>query len=174
MLNFTQFVWSSLIYGAVLSLLLSLAVLGSLRLNPEIWLNDYPAEIRARFGPMSEKAKKQRIVLASFFLFVVIGVPSLSIWNLYRGSEGQLGFGTIFLTTWIILMVFNLFDLLVLDWLIMVRIRPKFIILPGTEDMNIYNDYGFHFRGFLKGTVLTLVTSLVIAGILVLAEAVIT
>lgn len=70
-------------------------------------------------------------------------------------------------------MVFNLFDLLVLDWLIMVRIQPKFIILPGTEGMKIYNDYSFHFRGFLKGTVLTFLTSLVIAGILVLAEAVI-
>jgi hypothetical protein len=66
-----------------------------------------------------------------------------------------------------------LFDLLVLDWLIMVRIRPKFIILPGTEDMDIYNDYGFHFRGFLKGTVLTLLASLVIAGFVVLAAAVV-
>lgn len=52
--DITRVVWSSLIYGAVLSLLLSTTILGSLRLNPKIWLNDYPAEIRVRLGPMSE------------------------------------------------------------------------------------------------------------------------
>ena len=174
MIDITRVVWSSLIYGSVLSLLLSIAILGSLRFNPEIWLADYPAEIRANFGPMSEKAKKQRNVFAIFFLLTVIGLPSISIWQLYRASGGQVGFGAAFLNTWIILMVFNLFDLLVLDWLIMVRIQPKFIFLPGTEGMEVYNSYGFHFKGFLKGTVLTLLASLAIAGIIVLTLRVIT
>lgn len=61
--------------------------------------------------------------------------------------------------------VFNVLDWLVLDWLIVVAIRPRFIVLPGTEGMAGYKDYGFHFRGFLIGMLITLVTSAAVAGV---------
>jgi hypothetical protein len=65
-------------------------------------------------------------------------------------------------------MVFNLVDLLVFDWLIALTIRPKFMILPGTQGSQGYHDYGFHFRGFLKGTLGGLLGSLILAGLAVL------
>ena len=39
------------------------------------------------------------------------------------------------------------------------------MILPGTEGMAGYKDYGFHFKAFLRGTVLCFIASLVMAGI---------
>jgi hypothetical protein len=69
--------------------------------------------------------------------------------------------------TFVMLMVFNLVDLLVLDWLIFVTIRPRIIVLPGTEGMEGYRDYGFHFRAFLKGVVESLVASLLVAGFVI-------
>ena len=51
------------------------------------------------------------------------------------------------------------------DWLIVVTIRPRFLILPGTEGLAGYADYGFHFRGFLIGSVITFFTSLLVAGV---------
>jgi hypothetical protein len=61
------------------------------------------------------------------------------------------------------LMVFNLFDLLVIDFLVFNIITPKVIVLPGTEGMAGYHNYRFHWIGFWKGTVMLLVVSLVIA-----------
>jgi hypothetical protein len=42
-----------------LSVLMVLSFVGAAYLNPEIWLPDYPPDIRERFGPMSERAKIQ-------------------------------------------------------------------------------------------------------------------
>src|ERR687885_766846 len=42
--------------------------------------------------------------------------------------------------------------LVVLDYLVLIGLRPSWGILPGTEDMTAeYCDYRFHFIGFLKG-----------------------
>lgn len=54
-------------------------------------------------------------------------------------------------------------DLVVLDWLIFVRSRPRFIVLPGTEGMAGYKDYFFHLKGFLVGVVLSAAVSLATA-----------
>jgi len=61
-------------------------------------------------------------------------------------------------------LVFSAVDLLILDWLVFVTLRPKIVVLPGTEGAKGYGDYGFHFRAFLKGLAGSLIGSLVIAG----------
>ena len=42
-----------LVEGTLYSGVLSALVIGSLYYNPEIWYNDYPAEIKAQVGPQS-------------------------------------------------------------------------------------------------------------------------
>lgn len=83
--------------------------------------------------------------------------------NLPANADRNVGFFDYYLTAFTILSVFNLFDLLIADWLVFVFIQPKIIILPGTEGMAGYKDYGFHFRGFLKGIGFCLVGGLVLA-----------
>ena len=67
---------------------------------------------------------------------------------------------------WGVTMFFNLFDLLIIDWLIVCLITPKFVIIPGTEGNKGYKDYQFHFIGFLKGIIITFTMSLVISGLI--------
>jgi hypothetical protein len=62
-----------------------------------------------------------------------------------------------------VLLVFNIYDLLILDWLLFCTIQPRAMILPGTEGMAGYRDYRFHFTGFLKGLGFCLGGGLVIA-----------
>ena len=47
-------------------------------------------------------------------------------------------------------------------------ITPKFLVIPGTEGMAAYKDYGYHFRASLIGTVIAGVTGLGIAGLVTL------
>jgi len=155
----------ALLYGVILSGVLFTLIMGVVWINPEIMLKDYPLDIQARYGPMSERTKRQRIPVAILVLVVMIGIVTLSFQGLGTNPQGDLSFITAFVHLFVMFSVFNLLDWLVLDWLIVVTIRPKFIILPGTEGLAGYEDYGFHFRGFLIGTVITSVASLLVAAI---------
>jgi hypothetical protein len=155
----------ALIYGVILSGVLFTLILGLVRINPEIMLKDYPPDIQAKYGPMSERSKRQRLPVAVFFIAVLLGIVTLSFQSVGINPEGDIPFFAAFIHLFVMFSVFNLLDWLVLDWLIVVTIRPSFIILPGTEGLAGYEDYGFHFRGFLIGMVITLLTSLPVAGV---------
>jgi len=79
-----------------------------------------------------------------------------------RANGGGIPFRTAFVHLFVMLSVFNVVDLLLIDWPL-VAIRPRFMVLPGTEGSAGYKDYWFHFRGFLVGIVLVFVASGVIA-----------
>jgi hypothetical protein len=65
-----------------------------------------------------------------------------------------------------VLFIFNLVDLLILDWLIVCWVKPSWVILPGTEHIVIPNPYVHHFKGFLMGTVGLAILGLAIAAVL--------
>ena len=150
-------------YGAILSGFMGLAFVALAYVNPEIWLPDYPPDIRERFGPMSERAKKQRrLAGVPVFLLLVATIVFAAV-RFARIAGGESTFLAVLLGVFTVFLVFNAVDLLVLDWLIFVTIRPKIVVLPGTEGANGYGDYGFHFRAFLEGVVGSFAASLVIA-----------
>ena len=155
----------ALLYGIILSSVLFTLILGLVRINPEIMLKDYPPDIQAKYGPMSEQSKRQRIPVAIIVIVVLLGIVTLSFQGVSADPQGDLSFFTTFIHLFVMFSAFNLLDWLVLDWLIVVTIRPSFMILPGTEGLAGYKDYGFHFRGFLIGIVITLVTSILVAAV---------
>lgn len=153
-----------LLYGAILSTLMTVLILGSLRLNPEMWLNDYPPDVRAKWGPMSAKARRQQLLVALPTFTIVIGLTVVQLIHLAQRAGGDFSFWGAALSLWLSLMLFNLVDLVVIDWFFIVFLRPRFIILPGTEGLAGYSDYSFAFNGFLKGTVgITLASALLAA-----------
>lgn len=60
-------------------------------------------------------------------------------------------------------MLFNLTDLLVIDWLIIETMRPAFTQLPGLGDSAAVRHHRFHLRQFLVGAVGLLALSLPVA-----------
>jgi hypothetical protein len=154
----------ALAYGSILSGVSSVLLLGILWFNPEIMLNDYPPDIRAKHGPMSERSKRQRIPVAVLFGAVGLTIVAASFVEVRGNSGGHIPFLTAFVHLFVMFFLFNLVDLLILDWPL-VALCPSFLVLPGTEGLAGYKDYGFHFRGFLIGTVLILVMSGLMAGV---------
>jgi hypothetical protein len=165
-MDLASILYHSIFYGLLLSVGLSLLIFASLHINAEMWLQDYPPDVRAKFGPMSATAKRQRAWLAVPFFLYLLGVLTFSILRL-APLLGALTYTAVFVHTFVVLFTFNLFDLLIVDWLILLTWRPQFMILPGTEGMAGYTDYRFHFLGFLKGTAGIVVASLVIATLVV-------
>lgn len=129
-----------------------------------MWVGDYPPDVKEAFGEMSAKAKAYRPLIAALFFGSIITITVLSLGRL-RLITPEVGFWSYALSTFIVLMVFNIFDLLIIDWLIFVAIQPKAIILPGTEGLGGYKDYCFHFRGFIIGTAFSGVGALVISAV---------
>ena len=159
------------LYGPILSGFMGLAFVAFAYVNPEIWLPDYLPDIRERFGPMSEGAKKQRRLAGVSVFLLLVATIIFAAGRFARIAGRESTFLAIFLGVFTVFLVFNVVDLFVPDWLIFVTIRPKIGVLPGTEGAQGYRDYGFHFRAFLKGVVGSAAASLVIAGIALAIEA---
>lgn len=160
---------NGLLYGFLLGFLVGLTILVSFWINPEIWVGDYPPDIRARYTPIRSDTQHHKRLAALAFMIVLVSVLALSILHLDR-LTGSLTFWPVFLSSFTTLLIFNIFDLLVLDWFLFNTLQPKMIILPGTEGMAGYKDYAFHFYGFLKGLVFCLAGAMVCAGITLLSN----
>ncbi|MEW5939791.1 MAG: hypothetical protein AB1750_09035, partial [Chloroflexota bacterium] len=134
--------------------------------NVEIMQNDYPPDVKNAYGmERNPKTRGQRRVFSLLFLFVLFGALGYSMVDLGRTTSVSLTFLPLFVLVFIEVFTFNLWDLLVIDWLIFNTLQPKFIFLPGTEGMAGYKDYYFHFKGFLTGIVFSLVSALILSGI---------
>lgn len=70
------------------------------------------------------------------------------------------------LNLFIITMSFNVFDLVILDWLIFCFINPRYLIIKETEGMKEYKDYVFHFVKFINGCVYSLSMSIIVESLI--------
>ena len=163
MLNLAQIVLD----GAILSGIASIYLIAVLGFNPRLFLQDYPDEIQVMVPPKTDLEKRQSLIVGIPFLLLLFVVPFISTLVLKRQSGEMISFLFLFLNAFGVTFIFNLVDLLLLDWLLFCFITPNFLIIPGTEGMNEYKDYGYHFRAFLMGTVLSIAAGLVIAGLVI-------
>ncbi len=147
--------------GALLSVVASTYLLVLLRFNPRIFLGHYPKEIREIVPPKSKKERRVSIILG-----LLIGVPVASALLWRTATLGSHSFWELFAYAFGVLFIFNLSDLLILDWLIVCWVKPRWVILPGTEHIAIPNPYAHHFREFLMGTIGLGIVGLFIAALL--------
>jgi len=151
--------------GAVFSVIASVLIVITLRLNPRLWLQDYPQDIQALVPPKTDKEKRLSLVLGILFLVLLAAIPLVSTLALNSQYQGEISFFSLAINAFGVVFVFNVVDWLVLDWLMFCAITPGFVVIPGSEGAKGYKDYGFHFRGFLIGTVFSAVAGLVIGAI---------
>jgi len=154
LINFSQLLIDSAIYVALATVLL----VGLVFYNPRLMLQDYPPAIKAVVPPKTETEKRQSIMLGMPFLLALLVLPFVFVFRLTETS-----FLALFAYAFGIVWAFNVWDWLVLDWLLFCTITPKMFVIPGSEGHPAYKDYAFHFRGFLIGTVFSLVMGLIVA-----------
>ena len=143
-----------LIDGTLLSLAMSVIIYASLRYNPRLWLQDYPAEIRAKVPPLTPGEKRAQRLLIIPFLLVMIGVPIYSTYLLRLENGGIISFLSAYLNVFFVTNLFNLFDAVVIDLLIGTFMKPKFAVIPGAEGMEyVFRNWGWHLANYLKGIV---------------------
>lgn len=148
-------------HAAIYIALANLSLLGLVLYNPRLMLQDYPPAIQAIVPPKTVREKRLSTWLGMPFLVVLLLFPIYAAGLFLARSGGS------FLEVWLyafgLFFAFNLWDLLVLDWLVFCTLTPRRFVIPGSEGHPAYKDYAFHFRGFLIGTVFSLVASLIAA-----------
>jgi len=132
-----------------------------LRVNPRIFLGHYPKEIRKIVPPRSKRER-----LWALFLGLLLGAPLASVLLWRTAALESRAFRDHFAYAFGVLFVFNLVDLLILDWLIVCWIHPRWVTLPGTEHVAVPNPYLHHFKEFLIGTAGLAMVGLAIAAFL--------
>jgi len=141
-LSLKQFAQDAVLFNGLLGILL----VGTLRWNAEIWSNDYPPDVKEKFGPMSPQTKKQATIIAVPFFLIMFGGIIWSNSKLKQKNAGRLSLKAAFSNAFALILSGWFLDLTILDWLMFVRHTPDWVVLPGTEGMDGYNDYLFHLK----------------------------
>jgi hypothetical protein len=148
--------------GVALSAALFALTLATIRLNPEILLNDYPPDVRAKFGPISSRAKTQRLFV-SLLYFAVLVLATRFAANDLSSHIPSFRYRDAFVYALVMLQTFNLLDWLVLDTAL-VSFQPTWAVLPGTAGLAGYRDYAFHFKGWVVGLFASTMAAAIIGG----------
>ena len=156
---------SALCEGMAWSVLWIVILLAMFFRYPWLLVHDYPPDARAacRLPEPSPEKKREGNVFTACGWIVLLGTLMAAGLLHYRGAP--VSFFTVFLHLWLICLMWNVVDLLVMDWLLFCTLTPKWIVLPGTEGCAGYKDYRFHFVGFLHGCGYMTLFGLVFAGI---------
>jgi len=154
-----------LIDGTIFSFIASGYLLAVLWLNPRLFLQDYPKDVQEKVPPKSPTENRLATYFGSGFLLILILGPFLSTLSLKISSSTVLPFEVLFIHTFGVASLFNLVDWIILDWLLFCTIQPKFMIIPGTDNMAGYKDYFMHFRGFIIGSLISALGAIIIAAV---------
>lgn len=162
MLDWQILFYDALLDGLVLSVVLTIltAISGAIALD--MFVDDYPPDVKQKYGPMSPRATRLRPFIAAMLFLTVLVIPLVGLFGL-QTKFLTVPFLSAVVFASIAILVFNVFDLIILDWLFFCTIQPRSMVLPGTEGMAGYRDYRFHFVGFLKGLRFNAVVGLLIA-----------
>ncbi len=151
-----------LIYGAVTTgYLFSIMI----TMSPRVWgYADYPPTVKAKVPPQTHREKALAAVIGVPWFLFVIGFPIYSTFTLKSGSGGDISFATAFFNVAVQFGAATFGDLVILDWLIISKITPKFAIIPGSSKDD-YKDFSHHYRGHAKAAGPMIIFALILAAL---------
>ena len=135
--------------------------------NPRVWgYSDYSDEIKAKIPRQTKEEKRMAILWGVPLLVFAVGFPIYSTYLLKSKLDGEMLFWIAFINLLAMVSFAYLVDLVILDWLIVSKITPKFVIISGTEEAD-YKDFSHHYRAQLRAAPILVLLCLVVAGIAV-------
>jgi hypothetical protein len=149
-----------LFYALTVNLYLLLMMVAT---SPRVWgYADYSDEIKAKVPPQTPQEKRLALLIGLPWFIFTFGFPIYSTFALKANLGGEIPYWAAFLNVLVLVLLATLGDLVVLDWLIISKITPAFVIIPGT-DVTDYKDFSHHFKGHARAVVPLLVVSVVIS-----------
>ena len=136
--------------------------------SPRIWgYNDYPDVIKNKVPPRTKREKVTAMILGFPWLIFVFIFPIFSTCILKCKLDVSFTFLKAFLNLYSMFVFASVVDLVILDWLIISKITPKFVIIPGSEEED-YKDFSHHYKSHVKAMIVLIPICFIIAGIVLL------
>lgn len=158
----THIITHGLFYGIVVTAYLFLVMI---TMSPRVWgYQDYPEAVKKKVPPQTRKERTlAAIVGVPWFLFV-FGFPVHSTYLLKSGLGGEIPFAIAFLNVFVMFVFATLGDLALLDWLVISKITPRFVIIPGSVKED-YKDFTHHYKAHARAAVPITLLCLIIAAV---------
>ena len=133
--------------------------------SPRVWgYADYAEQIKAKVPAQSKQERRLAMLIAVPWMLFAVGFPIYSTFVLKARLGGEISFWLAFLNVFVLVLLAVLGDLVVLDWLIVSKITPQFVIIPGTEAAD-YKDFSHHYRAHARAAVPLILVSAALAAI---------
>ncbi len=162
----THFLTHGLFYALAVNLYLFLMMVTT---SPRVWgYADYSDEIKAKVPPQTPHEKRLALLISLPWFIFTFGFPIYSSFALKASLGGEIPYWTALLNVLVLVLLATFGDLVILDWLIISKITPAFVIIPGT-DVTDYRDFSHHFKAHARAVIPLLVVSVVISLIVWLA-----
>ena len=156
-------VTQALITGIISSILCTITILASLAHNSRIWIHSAPKAMQQASTPLTPEEKRLKSLWVIPVFLAMFGYPIYAAIQ-YEAAHGAFGFAQAFVFFGIVWLVWNLWDLVVVDWFIIVWWHPSIFNLPAeVAHLSHLNNYSFHLRQSLKGCIIVLVLSTIAA-----------
>jgi hypothetical protein len=137
-------------YGAVTTGYLLVMML---TVSPRVWgYADYPDAVKKKVPPPTRREKTLGAVIGVPWFALLLGLPILSTLMLREDLGGHISFPRAFGHVMVLILFATLGDLVLLDWFVVSRVTPRFVIIPGS-DKGDYKDMSHHFKGHAKAAV---------------------
>jgi len=131
--------------------------------NPRVWgYSDYSESIKAKVPPQTKQEKRLAILIAVPWLLFSAGFPIYSTFVLKSKFGGEIPFWLAFLNVFVLVFLVVLGDLVILDWLIVSKFTPEFVIIPGTEEAD-YKDFSHHYKAHGRAALPLVLVCIVLA-----------
>ncbi|MFX1282930.1 MAG: hypothetical protein ACFFB5_04710 [Promethearchaeota archaeon] len=135
--------------------------------NPRIWgYQDYPEKIKEKVPPQTRRERIIAGLVGIPWLLFLLGYPLISTISLKTEFNGEIPYEIAFLNIFFMVFSFFLIDLVVLDWLIISKITPKFVIIEGTTPED-YKDFSHHYKGHLIAVIPLILICVVFSAIII-------
>jgi hypothetical protein len=133
--------------------------------SPRVWgYADYPKAIKDKVPPQTKSEKRKALIVSLPWFVFVLGYPLVATYALKAKLGNTIAFGTAFLCLFGLFFAATLVDLVVLDWLVVSRMTPRFVIIPGSEKAD-YKDFAAHYLGHAKALPVMAVIAAALAAI---------
>lgn len=136
--------------------------------SPRIWgYSDYPRAVRDQVPPQTTTEKRKALALFLPWLLFIFAFPIYSTLLLKARLGGAISLGPAFVSLVAMLATLTFGDLVLLDWLLIAKVTPRWVIIDGTDAAD-YKDLGYHYRGQLLVTLALIPVLLLIAYLITL------
>ena len=119
--------------------------------------------MKLKVPPQTNRERLIAGVIGIPFIVFILGFSIYSVLTLKR-QLGIISFVDAFVHLLVLVVTSMIGDLVILDWLIISKITPGFVIIPGSEAED-YKDFSHHYRSHLRAIIILIFVCVVLAAI---------